>query len=102
MGNNRRYGGKKVKRALGAIWKDVRRDVSAEKRPKGGEAEELVALLDAYGPYVDPAWEKEWTACRQAIEKCLDLALNGDPGEVSRLMDSIEEMEKGCHRRHKD
>lgn len=102
MANGKKHGAKKVKKTMGAIWKGVRRDIAAGRRPEEEDAQELISLLDAYGPYVDSTWEKEWTSCRQALEKCLNHAGKGNASEASDLLDAIDGMEKNCHRLYKD
>jgi len=95
----RPYEAKKLKKALGAQWKHIRRCI--KDRCKLEDREQLLSLLSRYGRLSEPAWQSAWHDCTKRLVLLLDLMEQGDFKGSTLLAQEIERLIKSCHKKYK-
>lgn len=94
-------GGKKLKKDISRLWKDVVKQVSEESVLSRELAIELRNKCDGYHPYAHSKWFDGWSECADKVKACLAAAEKGDFAEARKNISEVNHLTKQCHRLYK-
>jgi hypothetical protein len=95
------YGGRKLKREIGSIWKSVSKLIEAEQMPDGAETEGLLSRCEEYNLFAEGEWQVDWADCTLAVKKCFIDAATGDWPAAKSGVALINRMIRACHDKYK-
>lgn len=92
---------KAIKKTMGAHWKSIMRTLKKGLLPAPEEINALLETFEAYRPFVDKAWEKQWFLCYEKARALLQAVRDGDQEKSVAISAEISALEKQCHRKYK-
>ncbi len=95
----RPYEAKKIKKAMGAYWKDLVK--SYKKRANFTEKEALLGLLEQYGQMTEEDWHQLWVECAQNVKNIIELMEQGEFGGLDKKIEEVNQQIKSCHKLYK-
>jgi hypothetical protein len=95
------YGGKKLKREIGRLWKSVSKLIEAEQMPDAAETEGLLKRCEEYTLFALGEWQADWADCTLAVQKCFIDAATGDWPAAKAGVDLVNRMLRDCHGKYK-
>lgn len=94
-------GGKKVKKEIGRLWKEVAKQVSANTSPSRVLSDELMKKCDEYNLCAGKEWFVLWRQCCDEVKACLVAAQKGDFAAATDKVDLVNRLTKECHKLYK-
>ena len=93
--------GKKIKKEISSLWKTVSKKLEQGQTPTPAEEKALVAALENYTVFSEPAWHEEWLVCLTALQEALACARKGDMRTALEQAAKVNDLTKACHKKHK-
>ncbi len=97
--SKRPYEAKKIKKVLGAYWKELVK--AAQKGIEFKERQELIDLIERYSQITDERWHQLWVDCAQNIKEILKLMEQGEYGGIAEKVNKVNRQIKSCHKLYK-
>ena len=94
-------GGKKVKKDISRLWKEVVKQVNAENVLSAETAAELRKKCEDYHLHAHSQWFDAWRSCADQVKACITAAASGDFGKARELITEVNHLTKECHRLYK-
>jgi hypothetical protein len=94
-------GGKKLKKDISRLWKDVVKQVSEESVLSIGLAPELRKKCEDYNLSAHSQWFDGWRKCADKVKACIAAAENGDFAAAREKISEVNHLTKECHRLYK-
>jgi hypothetical protein len=95
------YGGKKLKKEIGRLWKSVAKQIEARQMPDAAETAGLQERCEEFNLFADREWQEEWADCTLAVEKCFIDAAAGDWPAARAGVTLVDRMIRACHAKYK-
>lgn len=95
------YGGRKLKREIGRLWKSVSKLIEADEMPDGAETEGLLKRCEEFNLFADGEWQAAWADCTMAVQKCFIDAATGDWPAAKAGVELVNRMIRECHAKYK-
>ena len=92
---------KAIKKTMGAHWKSIMRTLKNGLLPTPDEVNALLETFEAYRPFVDKAWEEQWSLCHEKAQALLQAVREGEREKCVSISAEISALEKECHRKYK-
>ena len=93
--------GKKIKKEITTLWKTVLRKLEQGETPTPAEEKHLVAALESYTVFSEPAWHEDWLACFTILRESLSCARKGDMPKALEYAAEVNALTKACHKKYK-
>ncbi len=94
-------GGKKVKKDVSRLWKEVVKSVNAGTVPDSVCVSDLLKSCEDYNLNANSAWADLWRDCCNEIKKCTNAAQNGDFDSAKETVGVVNRLTKECHKKFK-
>lgn len=94
-------GGKKLKKDISRLWKDVVKQVSEESVLSRGVAAELRKKCEDYTLSAHSQWFDGWRECADQVKACIAAADKGDFAAARKKISEVNHLTKECHRLYK-
>lgn len=95
------YGGKKLKREIGRLWKSIAKQIERKQMPDGAETEGMLTRCEEFNLFATGEWQAAWADCTLAVEKCFIDAATGDWPAAKAGVDLVNRMMHDCHSAYK-
>ena len=95
----RPYQAKKLKKALGGEWKEIKRCIRERSVP--GDTTAIRSLVSGYEKFAEPAWKEAWDVCARRLLLLLDYLERGEFDQAKGVVSEIEGLTKSCHGKYK-
>ncbi len=95
----RPYQAKKLKKALGGEWKEIKRCIRERFAPVDTAA--IRSLVSGYEKLAEPAWKEAWDVCTKRLLLLLDYLERGEFDQAKGAASEIEGLIKSCHGKYK-
>ncbi|MFA7382127.1 MAG: hypothetical protein WC001_01615 [Desulfurivibrionaceae bacterium] len=93
--------GKKTKKEIARLWKDVCKMLEQGQPPAPAEEKALVSAFEGYTVFSEPAWHEEWLACLTILREALACARKGDMPRALEYAAEVNRLTQTCHQKHK-
>lgn len=94
-------GGKKLKKDISRLWKDVSKNISAGLPPSPEIAKELLKICDDYSLHAHSEWFDLWRNCCSEVKSCVNSALSGDFITAVAKINEVNRLTRECHKLYK-
>jgi len=94
-------GGKKLKKEISRLWKEVVKQVGAESVLSKELAAEMRQKCEDYNLSANSQWFDAWRECTDRVKACLAAAEKGDFAEAREKVSEVNHLTKECHRLYK-
>ncbi|MDA8164404.1 MAG: hypothetical protein M0017_05155 [Desulfobacteraceae bacterium] len=95
------YGGRKLKREIGRLWKSVSKLIEAGEMPERAETEGLLKRCEEFNLFADGEWQAAWAGCTLAVRKCFVNAATSDWPAAKAGVALVNRMIRECHGKYK-
>ena len=95
----RPYKAKKLKKALGGEWKEIKRCIRERSAP--GDTSAIRSLVSGYEKLAEPAWKEAWDECGRRLLVLVDRLERGEFDGAEDRASEIDRLIKSCHRKYK-
>ena len=93
--------GKKIKKEIISLWKNVFRKLEQGETPTPTEEKALVSAFENYTIFSEPAWQKDWLACFTILREALASARKGNMPKALERAAEVNALTKICHKKYK-
>lgn len=93
--------GKKTKKEIARLWKDVCKKLEQGHSPAPAEEKALVSAFEGYTVFSEPAWQDDWLACLTILQATLACARKGDIPKALEYAAEVNRLTQTCHQKHK-
>ncbi|MBU0965979.1 MAG: hypothetical protein KKA54_06320 [Proteobacteria bacterium] len=94
-------GGKKIKKDISRLWKEVVKQVSGESVLPRELAAELRRKCEDYNLSAHSQWFDTWRECVDKVKACIAAAEKGDFAAAREKISEVNHLTKECHRLYK-
>ncbi|MFH1216917.1 MAG: hypothetical protein V1706_10505 [Pseudomonadota bacterium] len=94
-------GGKKLKKDIARLWKEVTKLAAEETALSPESAQELTKKCEDYNLCADKEWFDSWRQCSAEIKGCLTAVKKGDFATAREKVALVNRLTKECHRIYK-
>lgn len=94
-------GGKKLKKDISRLWKEVEKQVDAESVLSRELAAELRRKCEDYHLCAHSRWFAAWRECADQVKACIAAAEKGDFAAAREKISAVNHLTKECHRLYK-
>ncbi len=94
-------GGKKLKKDISRLWKDVVKTINEETVPSRESGAELLKKCEDYTLCTNNEWSDLWRDCILQVKLCLDAAEGGDFTAAREMVVEVNRLTKECHNLYK-
>jgi XXXCH domain-containing protein len=99
--NSRPYRAKKIKKAMGGLWKELSKAVKSGDRFPPDSSVKLFDLINQYRQLADPEWKEQWEECARAVKDAVSALKAGRIEDASAAIDRANRLTKACHKQYK-
>ncbi|OGQ86881.1 MAG: hypothetical protein A2512_04785 [Deltaproteobacteria bacterium RIFOXYD12_FULL_56_24] len=93
--------GKKTKKEIARLWKDVCKKLEQGQPPAPAEEKALVSAFEGYTVFSEPSWQDDWLACLTILQEALAWARKGDMPKALEYAAEVNRRTQTCHQKHK-
>ncbi|MBI5558875.1 MAG: hypothetical protein HY885_14710 [Deltaproteobacteria bacterium] len=99
--NCRASGGKKLKKEISRLWREVAGLISRDLVPARESCVQLLGMCEDYNLCAHSEWFDAWRQCGEQVKLCLLAAERGDFSAAREKISEVNHLTRECHKFYK-